>query len=74
MTITNVSNDDLFDGIFQQKILVVDKMIFQQDFVNIVFCCPLIQSLICYALYFRGYIISFKYMPVKLFLVAERIF
>ena len=30
---------------------------------------PLIQSF--YTLYFRGYIISFKYMPVKLFLVAE---
>jgi hypothetical protein len=27
MTITNVSTDDLFDGAFQQKILVVDKMI-----------------------------------------------
>jgi hypothetical protein len=27
MTITNVSTDDLFDGTFQQKILVVDKMI-----------------------------------------------
>jgi hypothetical protein len=25
MTITNVSTDDLFDGTFQQKILVVDK-------------------------------------------------
>jgi hypothetical protein len=33
--------------------------------------CPLIQSLIFYTLYFRGYIISFKYMPVKLFLVPE---
>jgi hypothetical protein len=31
----------------------------------------LIQSLIFYTLYFGGYIISFKYMPVKLFLVAE---
>jgi hypothetical protein len=29
MTITNVSTDDLFDGTFQQKILVVDKMIFK---------------------------------------------
>jgi hypothetical protein len=26
-TITNVSTDDLFEGTFQQKILVVDKMI-----------------------------------------------
>ena len=29
MTITNVSTDDLFDGTFQQKILVVDKNDFQ---------------------------------------------
>ena len=29
MTITNVSTDDLFDGTFQQKIPVVDKMIFK---------------------------------------------
>ena len=29
MTITDVSTDDLFDGTFQQKILVVDKMIFK---------------------------------------------
>jgi hypothetical protein len=29
MTITNVSTDDLFDGTFKQKILVVDKMIFK---------------------------------------------
>jgi hypothetical protein len=28
-TITNVSTDDLFDGTFQQKILVVDKNDFQ---------------------------------------------
>jgi hypothetical protein len=27
--VTNVSTDDLFDGIFQQKILVVYKMIFK---------------------------------------------
>ena len=31
----------------------------------------LIQSLIFYTLYIGGYIISFKYMSVKLFLVAE---
>jgi hypothetical protein len=42
--------------------------------IKIGFCCPLIQNLICYTLYFRGYIISFKYMPVKLFLVAEVLF
>ena len=42
----------------------------KQDFVKIGWC-PLIQSLIFYTLYFRGYIISFKCMPVKLFLVAE---
>jgi hypothetical protein len=29
MTITNVSIDDLFDGTFKKKILVVDKMIFK---------------------------------------------
>jgi hypothetical protein len=29
MTMTNVSTDDLFDGTFQQKILVLDKMIFK---------------------------------------------
>ena len=29
MTITNVSTDDLFDGTFQQQILVVDKNDFQ---------------------------------------------
>jgi hypothetical protein len=29
MTITSGSTDDLFDGTFQQKILVVDKMIFK---------------------------------------------
>jgi hypothetical protein len=28
MTITNVSTDDLFDGTFQQKILVADDCIF----------------------------------------------
>jgi hypothetical protein len=29
MTITNVSTNDVFDGTFQQKILVVDKIIFK---------------------------------------------
>jgi hypothetical protein len=29
MTITNVSTNDVFDGTFQQQILVVDKMIFK---------------------------------------------
>jgi hypothetical protein len=46
-------------------------MICSIDFVKIGFRCPFIQSLIFYTLYFRGYIISFKYMPVKSFLVAE---
>ena len=63
MTICNIKLSDKYKNKKNKKMLT--------GFVKIGFCCPLIQSLIFYTLYFCGYIISLKYLPVKLFLVAE---